>query len=171
MNQASTAVAKPVSAWRSPWVIGWIALIVVVLIANGTMIFLAIATNPGLVTEDYYERGRDMERTIVSRVETGPGWTMHIDTPADVRAAEATTVRYFVVDRAGQPVTPDEVTYFAYRPSDAAQDFSLPMLEEGKGRYAAKVTFPLGGVWDTLVAVRADGDEYVVGQRVSVAIP
>jgi nitrogen fixation protein FixH len=171
MNQASTVADRSTSAWRSPWVIGWIALIVVVLLANGTMIFFAFLTNPGLVTEDYYERGREVERTIVTRAQEGPGWLMRIDTPSDVRAGEVTKIRYFVVDKAGQPVTPDQVTYFAYRPSDAARDFSVPMTEEARGRYVAEVRFPLGGVWDGMVGVRSDGEEYVVGQRVSVAAP
>jgi hypothetical protein len=45
------------------------------------------------------------------------------------------------------------------------------MVEEAKGRYAARVTFPLFGVWDTLVAVEQGGDEYTTGARVSVARP
>jgi nitrogen fixation protein FixH len=152
-------------------VIGWIALIMVVLAVNAVMIFLAFATNPGLVRADYYEGGREVERTIASRLEAGPGWTMSIDTPEGVQADRPTVVRFVVVDKAGQPATPDAVTYYAYRPSDASLDFSLPMVEEAPGRYSAEVQFPLAGIWDTLVATRAGGGEYSLSQRVSVAQP
>jgi nitrogen fixation protein FixH len=171
MSNAGAAPAQPTSAWRSPWVIGWIGLVVVVLGVNITMVVLAIATNPGLVSKDYYEEGQDVEQMIVSRMAEGPGWTMRIDVPAEVAAQTPTKVYYVVVDKAGQPVSPDQVTYLAYRPSDATRDFSRPMIEEGRGRYTAEVVFPLAGVWDTAVAVR-DGDaEYSVSLRVSVARP
>lgn len=170
MNQASTATDKPAAAWRSPWVIGWLALILVVLSANATMVFFAIATNPGLVRNDYYESGRNVERTIVTRLQSGPGWTMKIDTPADVKAKQATTIRFFVVDKVGQPVTPEAVVYYAYRPSDARLDLSMPMEQEAPGRYVAKVLFPIGGLWDTLVAVQGTDGEYSANQRISVAL-
>jgi len=173
MNQATTAAVKSGSAWRSPWVIGWLALLGVVLAVNAVMIFLAFATNPGLVRADYYEGGREVERTIASRLEEGPGWTMTIDTPEGVQEDRVTVVRFFVVDKAGQPATPEAVTYYAYRPSDVSLDFALPMVEEAPGRYAVEVRFPLSGIWDTLVAARAgEGDgEYSLSQRVSVSRP
>jgi nitrogen fixation protein FixH len=159
------------SAWRSPWVLGWIGLIVVVLAVNITMVVLAVTTNPGLIRADYYERGRDVEQTIVSRLASGPDWTTQIDTPADVRADEKTTIRFSLVDSVGQPVSPDEVVYFAYRPSDAARDFSVPMVEDGPGRFEVDLVFPLGGIWDTVVSMRQGGNEHSVSQRISVAQP
>lgn len=170
MNEATTTRNNR-SGWRNPWVIGWIALIVVVLGVNLTMVVLAIATNPGLVVDDYYERGRAMERTITSRVAETPDWTMSIDTPADAKAGEPTTVRFFVVDRAGQPVDAEQVTYFAYRPSDASRDFSRPMVEEVPGRYAVELTFPIGGLWDTVVEVKAADVQHALDQRITVAQP
>lgn len=157
------------SAWRSPWFLGWIGLILVVLAVNTTMIVLAFVTNPGLVVDDYYERGRDVERTLATRRAEAPGWTMSLDTPVDVAENSATTVRFYVVDSAGQAVRPDQVTYFAYRPSDPTADFSVPMIEEAPGRYAAEVTFPLSGLWDTLVAAQTDGQEVAYDQRIGVA--
>ncbi|MFW5723446.1 MAG: FixH family protein [Halochromatium sp.] len=157
------------SAWGSPWVIGWMGLILVVLAVNATMIALAFATNPGLVIEDYYERGRQVERTLATRRADSPGWTMSLDTPADISKGRATTVRFHVVDGVGQPVRPERVTYYAYRPSDASADFSQPMIEEAPGRYAVEVSFAMAGLWDTLVAAEIDGQEVVFDQRIGVA--
>lgn len=157
------------SAWRSPWFLGWIGLVVVVLGVNATMIVLAFMTNPGLVVDDYYERGRDVERTLTTRRAEAPGWTMSLDTPADIAKNRSTMVRFYVVDSAGQPVRPDQVTYYAYRPSDPSADFSVPMVEEAPGRYAAEVSFSLSGLWDTLVAAQTDGQEVAYDQRIGVA--
>jgi nitrogen fixation protein FixH len=170
-NEPAALPSAHQSAWKSPWVLGWIGLIVVVLGVNITMVVLAITTNPGLIRADYYERGRDVEQTIVSRLASGPNWTTQIDTPADVRAGEPTTIRFSLVDAVGQPVTLDEVLYFAYRPSDVHRDFSAPMLEGGPGRYEVELVFPLGGIWDTVVSMRHGGDEHTVAQRISVAQP
>ena len=167
--EAARAGERSNSAWRSPWFIGWIGLIGVVLAVNLTMIVLAFATNPGLVVDDYYERGRDVERSLATRRAEAPGWTMSLDTPADVAENAPTWVRFFVVDTAGQPVRPDRVTYYAYRPSDRSADFSVPMVEEAPGRYVAEVTFSMPGLWDTLVAAETKGQEIVFDQRIGVA--
>lgn len=158
-------------AWKSPWVIGWIALVLAVLGVNLTMVYLAIATNPGLVTEDFYDRGQNYEQTMVTRLARDPGWNLHADVPGDLVAGRSSVIRFFITDQAGQPVEPDGVRFFAYRPSDASRDFQLPMVEEGKGRYMVEVSFPLLGVWDTLVAVSNGEDEYNLGKRVNVGRP
>jgi len=159
------------SAWRSPWVLAWIGLIVVVLGVNITMVTLAFVTSPGLVRSDYYESGRAVEESIVSRREEAAGLTMSIDTPVDLTAGLTTTIRFYVVDRVGQPVAAEQVTYYAYRPSDAERDFALPMVEEDTGRYAVTLHFPLAGVWDTLVSMKTGDHEVSLAQRVNVARP
>lgn len=171
MQARSEMGTKPVSAWRSPWVIGWVGLVVAVLGVNLTMVYLAIATNPGLVNDDYYERGQNYEHNLVSRLAKDPGWTMRPDFPRDIQLNKPTTLRVFLVDKAGQPVTPDSVTFYAYRASDKSMDFSVPMTEEGKGQYAAQVSFPLFGFWDGLIAVKQGEDEYTTGDRIIVARP
>jgi hypothetical protein len=46
------------------------------------------------------------------------------------------------------------------------------MIEEAPGRYAVEITFPLAGLWDTLVAVQpASGREVAFDQRITVAKP
>lgn len=169
--QTTSSEVKATSAWRSPWVIGWVGLVAVVLAVNLTMVVLAVATNPGLVNYDFYERGQNYEKTLMSRLARDPGWTLKADFPADIKPNEPTTLRVVLVDKAGQPVKPERVTFFAYRPSDQSMDFSVPMVEEGRGRYVAQVSFPLFGFWDGLVAVQQGGDEYTTGARIVVARP
>jgi nitrogen fixation protein FixH len=159
------------SAWRSPWVIGWIGLVAVVLGVNLTMVWLAFSTSPGLVNDDYYERGQDYEKHLASRLAKDPGWTMRADIPPDLRPGSPATVRIVMVDKTGQPVSPDRVTFYAYRPSDKRLDFESAMTQEGAGRYAARVSFPLFGRWDWLIAVRQGEDEYTLGDELTVAKP
>lgn len=171
MEQTATDRQKPTPAWKSPWVIAWVALVIAVLGVNGVMVYLAVVTNPGLVVEDFYERGQNYERTVLSKDARNPGWMLRADIPQEIVAGVPNQIRFFLVDKAGQPVTPESVEFFVYRPSDVTRDFSVVMNEEAPGRYIAEVSFPLIGVWDTLMAARQGDDEYHVGQRISVRRP
>jgi len=158
------------SAWRSPWVIAWILLVVAVLAVNIVMIYLAMEANPGLVAEDYYERGQDYEDNLVKRMARDPGWSMQVQPPQFVGVSTPARFRFSVVDKAGEPVHPDRVELFAYRPSDARQDFSVVMTEVGPGLYEAEVSFPLKGVWDILVSASVGDQEYHASHRLSAGV-
>ena len=92
------------SAWRSPWVRGWVGLILMFLVANIVMSYLAIESNPGLVVEDYYERGQDYENTVLSKIARNPGWLMRVDVPQDMAVDRPDTIRFLLVDKAGQSI-------------------------------------------------------------------
>ncbi|MCU7851347.1 MAG: FixH family protein [Candidatus Thiodiazotropha sp. (ex Monitilora ramsayi)] len=158
------------SAWRSPWVIGWILMVVIFFTMNMIMIYLAQSGNPGLVVDDFYDRGQEYENNMLKRQARNPGWQMKIDLPKKFGVDEPVICRFSVLDKAGNAIDPDSVTFYAYRPSDARQDFSVPMQKVGAGLYEAEVSFPLLGVWDTLVSVTNGEDEYNTPKRVSVGI-
>ena len=152
-------MAKKNSPWRSPWIIGWLSLLLVFLIANGIMIYLSIEGNPGLVVDDYYERGQDYEKNMLKRIAKDPGWDMKITMPELIEVAKPVLVNCTVLDAAAKPVNRDSVTFYVYRPSDSKKDFFVPMQRIDDGLYEARVTFPLPGIWDVLVTVaNADGE-------------
>lgn len=148
------------SAWRSPWVIAWIGILVVFVLVSGYRIYLAVQTNPGLVDADYYQRGQDYERNRLKKMARDPGWLMKLEAPLKVDVGKPARFHFRVTDKHGEPVTPDAVTFYVYRPSDAKKDFSQPMQAVGSGEYEADVTFPLLGLWDILVSVQNGEDEY-----------
>jgi nitrogen fixation protein FixH len=152
-------------------VIAWVSAIFLVLGVNIVMVYLAFHTSPGLVVEDYYRRGQDYEKHMVSRLANDPGWAMHIGLPKVIYAGEDAALQFTILDKAGMPVVPKSVTLYVYRPADATRDFSVPMLMETKGIYTARARFRFKGVWDLLVSVRANGEEYNSGRRIKVAAP
>lgn len=162
---------KSIPAWKSPWIIGWVMLVLVVLIVNIIFVVLGLSTNPGLVVEDFYDRGQDYEKTWASRQQHDPGWLLEADVPPDLVAGVPTVLRFFIVDKAGMPANIENAHFYAYRPSDVRRDFDLPMVEEGPGRYRVDVNFPLMGVWDTLVVARHGGEEFNLSRRISVPAP
>ena len=145
MTETSSRPQKQ-SAWRSPWVIAWFGLLFVFVIANGIMIYLAAEKSPGLVVKDFYERGQDYEQNMLKRLARDPGWNMKILAPAYIDVGIPVLFRFSVTDKTGDPITPDAVTLHAYRPSDADEDFSLPMKRVAPGKYQVEASFPLLGV-------------------------
>ncbi len=163
-------VKKSGSALRSPWV--W-TIISLLLISIATIIFrIYIAENSPdlLVNKDYYKRGEDYEENMLKRLAKDPGWNMHVSAPDFVDVAVATTFTFTVTDKDGSPVDPDSVVFYAYRPSGAEHDFSVPMERVAPGEYQAEVTFPLKGVWDILVAATQGEDEYQEPYHVSAGV-
>lgn len=157
------------SPWRSPVVLTWGALLLAFFIANGIFIYLALTNNPGLVVEDYYERGQDYEKNMLKRLAADPGWQMRIEPPAELIERQPLAIRFYLSDSQGQLLVPDRVELFAYRPVDADDDFDLPMAELSSGVYQAQINFPLPGSWDLLAVVTKDGAEYSEALRVHVA--
>ena len=158
------------SAWRNPWVVAWILILLAFILISGFRIYLAVESNPGLVDKDYYEKGKSYEKERLSRMARDPGWKMRIEAPEFVDIGVPATFEFEVKDKQGAPVTPDAVTFFVYRPSDAKQDFSKPMEQIGEGRYRTRASFPLLGVWDILVSVKNGEDEYNVPYRFSAGV-
>ena len=97
---------------------------------------------------------------------------MRVEPPDFVGVAEPGVFRFHLADRDGSWLDPepDAVTFYAYRPSDSARDFSVAMQRVGPGEYEAEVSFPLKGVWDILVSVRRGDQEYHAPHRLSACV-
>ncbi|MEW8013961.1 MAG: FixH family protein [Candidatus Sedimenticola endophacoides] len=157
-------------ALRSPWVLAWIGMFVIFVGANFVMIYLAESRSPGLVVEDYYDRGQDYEANMLKRQAKALAWDMQLIAPPYVDVAKATTYGVRISDRAGAPFAPDSVVFYAYRPADAEQDFSVPMKQIELGLYQAPVSFPLLGVWDILISARSGEGEINLPHRISAGV-
>lgn len=169
-NEVKPIDKKQSAWWRNPWVIGWLSLLVVVLVMNIIMIMFSISGNPGVVTADYYDRGKDKEQNTLKKRARNPGWQMAIEAPEFIELDQPTTFRYTVTDREGETVQVDRVVFYAYRPSDDAMDFSKEMQMVEPGLYQVEVSFPLKGAWDLLVGAKSGEDEYHTSLRLGVGI-
>lgn len=157
------------SPWRSPVILIWSALLLLFFIANGIFIYLALSSNPGLVVDNYYERGQDYEKHMLKRRAEDPGWNMRIELVGVPVLDQPGPVRFHLSDRTGTLLIPESVTLYAYRPANIGDDFETPMSELQIGTYQADVSFPKPGLWDLLMVVSMDGSEYSQALRVNVA--
>lgn len=159
-------------AFRNPWVIGWIALVVIVLAVNITFISLAFTTNPGLVDKDYYEKGRDFERNVQKQIaaRNALGWSGRLDISDELSRNQSSPVRFSIVDDKGLPLSGLKVALINYRPSDANADFTSEMKEFSPGQYEATVSYPLKGLWEVTLRVNQDDQKFdMVTRRIKIA--
>jgi len=133
-------------AINNPWFWTWVGLLAVVLSVNGVFIYYAYDSNPGLVSNDYYERGQYYEENMVKRQLNAPEWELNIKHPDTIFLNSPAT---FVL--ANEGIVFDKVIFYAYRPSDAKADFSMPMTQYSDGHYQINASFPLKGKWDVLI--------------------
>lgn len=159
------------AALRNPWVLGWLAMVVVVLSVNIGFVTVAFLTNPGLVEEDYYERGKDYEQNMVSmrQMRSELGWQTQFELPVKSLVGKESSYRFSAVDKAGLPLRDAKVTLQAYRPSDSSADFYRDMIEVLPGVYEVHTAFPLKGLWDLRVTVSKDGSDLNYNRRINIA--
>lgn len=157
-------------AMRNPWVLGWLGLLVTVVVVNVIFIVTAFTTNPGLVEEGYYEKGRDVEKNFQKRLEARSqlGWDINLQSPEQVFAAEAANYSVNIVDNSGMPLRDAEVTLHAYRPSDASADITTRMERVTNGVYQSRLNLPLKGLWDLKVMVQRGDDQLEIARRIVV---
>jgi len=156
-------------AMRNPWVLGLILFLITFVSANALFIYLAFKSPPNLVVEDFYERGERYEETHKQvEKEKALGWVGVILTPAAMRVNQQQDYEIVIHGKNSVALELESVTFNAYRPSDARDDFSTEMEATQPGTYVAKLSFPLPGIWDVIVVAKHGEHEFLVTKRVNI---
>ena len=153
-------------AMRNPWVLGWLGLLITVVVVNVIFIVTAFRTSPGLVDDDYYEKGRYHDANYQQKLEARNrlGWNIHLQTPPSIKQGEPGNFNVNVIDRVGNPLRDATVTLQAYRPSDATADMQTELERIADGVFQSKLALPLKGFWDIKVTV-VQGEESLNTER------
>lgn len=168
MSDNSNSTSKKQSWYKSPWVIGWLLLVLVVMAVNAFMIFQSVNDFPGLVVDDFYERGQNYEENILKKLENNEKWVTEFQLD-EIHSNKLISIAFTINDKQGKPAQVEKITLFAYRPSNAKKDFFVPMtLSDDKKTYQADMTFGSKGKWDLLASVIIDGTEVNYAKTVFV---
>ncbi|MDH5230445.1 MAG: FixH family protein [Gammaproteobacteria bacterium] len=159
------------NAWGNPWVFAIAGTMATFIIVNIIFVITAFVTNPGLVVEDYYEKGREYEKNalkMLAATQATRHWETKLDMPKIINLKEKIFVTFTAVDELGLPVRDAQATLVAYRPSDAAADIQLPMQEIAPGLFQTALTLPLKGLWDIRIILHHHSDKLEIEKRISV---
>jgi nitrogen fixation protein FixH len=165
MNEAYEKRPWPVNGWILALLVGF----VVMLIANGTMIYLAMDSWTGVTEEHHYERGLAYNREVEAyHRQLALGWNGQVDSSSRLAASQAGEIGVTLKDRAGRPVTGVRAEGDLFRSMPAGHDQPLQFVEREPGIYRAAVTPPLPGAWDVRVQFTRGNDSYRLEQRIQV---
>lgn len=147
-------MAAPARGRWIPWAI--VAFFAVVSAVNGTMIWLAARSFPGLVTEHPYDDGLAYNHVLAAaEAQARLGWAAEVE--GRIVAGFTAELVARLVDRDGRPIDGAAVAARLERPAETASDLALALAPMGDGRYRAEVLLPQIGAWDVhLTAVRGD---------------
>lgn len=156
-------------AWKNPFVIGWVLILVVVLTVNFFMVSMAIVTNPGLTIPDYYERGKNMSAVLAKRKHMEElGWQFQIDLPI-LTASQAETVTVTVLDKENRAFNVDTAILYYYRPSDKNYDGQVELSSTGTtGVYTGQIELPLKGKYELVMEITKGEETFNLGRAIMV---
>jgi hypothetical protein len=123
---------------RWPWLL--MAGPAVVIVAGIITLWLAVVSNDGLVTDDYYKQGLTVNQRL-QRDHLAGDLGLH----ADVMRA-GLNVR-LLLGAAGDAGLPQEIILKLAHPTRAGQDQLVKMTLEGQGFYTGKLAGDVSGRW------------------------
>jgi nitrogen fixation protein FixH len=148
-----------------PWV--FVAFFGVVLVANVTLLVIALSTWTGLETTDAYQRGLAYNRALAAAAEQEAlGWRVAF---AFTREGDRHgLVEVGLEDRFGNFLQKAEVTARFVRPTQEGYDRTVSLEHQYGGRYSAEVELPLAGQWEIRVNAAEGGQQYQLSKRIFV---
>lgn len=144
------------------WLAAIIASLAVVFIVNSAFLYVAVATDDGLVDEDYYRKGLFHDKGLEG--EKTLGWEIRLSfVPGETAGAQARIGVEII--KSGDAVKDASVAVVLKRPASNGYDRSLSLSPDG-GAYTGEVGLPLEGLWDIEVTAGKGGQTMVRTFRV-----
>ncbi|MDY0029415.1 MAG: FixH family protein [Pseudobdellovibrionaceae bacterium] len=126
----------------------------VIMAVNAVFITLALKSNPGVVTKDYYQRGINYNETLEqARYQKELGWVGTL-----TASYSSGRISYRLLDKDGHPLSGKTILVRMVRPVQAGYDFEISLNEGRAGIYEADFYPPLKGNWDAHIDVTSEGD-------------
>jgi len=152
--------------WYIPWL--FVAAFGAVFAVNGTMVWFALTTYPGLVSDHASEDGLKFNRTLAAAAaQQQLGWQ------ADLSFADQGGHRgqlgLTLLDQRQAPLAGAVVQARFIRPTSAGHDLTVILAEDHPGHYGAAVDLPLPGLWQVDLEVQHPGGHYHALRRLTVA--
>lgn len=172
MDQAKKDTRDWSVAWKNPFVVAWFVILTIVLAVNFFMVSMAIVTNPGLVIDDFYEQGKNMDAILAERKRMEQlGWQLKVDLPV-MSEGKSEKVVLNVLDKDNKPLEVDTAILYYYRPSSRKLDGEQPLVATGKpGEYQADFVLNVKGKWDLIMEVTQGDIRYNMGRSIMVQDP
>jgi nitrogen fixation protein FixH len=126
---------------------------------DAVMVTLAIRTHSGVVTEEAYEKGLAYNKTLdAARRQAEDGWHHEM-------TIEGRTLRFRLLDKAGEPVRGADMVVRIKRAVESGHDFEVAMPpSDSEGYYKTVLDVPMAGAWQVRVFATWQSKHYQAGK-------
>jgi hypothetical protein len=133
---------KPKTPWyREPWVWLMIALPMTAVIGSMFTIYLAVTTSDGLVVDDYYKRGKAINRDL-ARDAAAARYQLRAIIDLDLRS------NYMQLQlESATAVLPELLTFSLLHPTQPGHDQVIVLQHAGDGSYSGGIDEVSRGNW------------------------
>lgn len=144
-NKPLQARSAPLTPWyRQPWPWLLMAPPLVAVVAGFVTLWIAISSDDGLVTDDYYKRGLAINRTL-ERVE----FARTMELQAEL-AMQGSSVSVAMTAREGVSL-PQRLRLILVHPTRGGLDQVVELERDGEGRYRGASREVAAGRWNILL--------------------
>jgi nitrogen fixation protein FixH len=155
-------VARKNSDRWIPW--SFVAFFVLLVLADGVFVALALTSWTGLDTEQAYAQGLMHNQTLArTRAQDERGLQSSLDVAPE---GEKVRVEFALADRAGDPIAGGAAEVIFHRPTQAGLDFAFPLLERSPGRYSGVAPLAALGQWEVRIHFLHAAGDYQANKRV-----
>lgn len=146
------------------WIpLSFVGMFAVVLLANGALVYYAIASWTGLDTQDAYVKGLHFNDAIAdAEAQAALGWQAAFSVDPQPGGAR---IEVRLTQRDGTPLDRAVVTAQFVRPTLAGQDVALRLDSFGGGLHRGVVALPLPGLWEARLLVDREGRTFRLRER------
>ncbi len=178
---------KNKSAWRNPWALVFLALVLSGVLVNIRLVWNVINSPVRMLDDNYSVKKHNQydAKWVQQQAERSTlGWRARLHSPHQLPndpMATKSAARYILTaspaqfklelhDRDGKPLSGGKVTIDAQWPGGPKYDFSGILHETGAGQYVGSMNFPRAGNWDLLIKAQHNDSPFEMEQKVFVAI-
>lgn len=178
---------KNKQAWRNPWVLGLLLIILSGVLINARMLWNVINHPMRLLDDNYTVKSHNQydAKWLQQQAERSTlGWQASLHSPQQLQndqLAVSDSARFIVManpadfkfvlnDREGQPIRGGKVDIDVQWPGDPAYDFKGSLHEVAAGHYEGSLKFPRAGNWDILIRAEHDGRQFDMEEKLFVSI-
>lgn len=144
--------------YREPWVWLIIALPMSAVIGGMITIYLAITSNDGLVEDDYYERGKTINR-VLARDEAAARYQLQAIVGIDSQSGQVTMTL-----ESSNYLHPEHVNLLLLHPTRAGHDQQVRLELSGEGTYIGSIRLTVTAYWH----VRLETDDWRLSGRMQL---
>jgi nitrogen fixation protein FixH len=156
--------------WFVPWL--FVLGFVIVFAANGGLVYFAVRSAPGLVSDRAYDEGVNYNRVLArAAAEDALGWRAKVAFAAGAPVQNLTrpgTIKVTLRERGGAALSGAVVALRIERPLGPDDAMTLRLDEGQPGEYAAPLTLPQIGQWEVHVTARRAADAFEMTKRIEI---